>query len=168
MSSPKRSFAVEQILEKNNPEYEEIFKTRTKVVDDRPKTPNFPISKMDISKGDLSFDLADVLNSSSQAFILPEIEARYLEQYQLDTKRLFSIEKKLDKMNEKLKQVRGFIKEKIRQEELEYLREIVKIQSWFRGIRCRRKLIRDGVQILKIKESPLRHSAATKIQAIWY
>jgi hypothetical protein len=158
-------------------EEQEVFKTRVRVVDDRlRKEKNTPGKESLIaSKASLpsspvraAEQLAkhhDLLKSTSEIFMLPEIEAKYLEQFMIDSEHLKSLESKYLVLDAKMKEITRFIKSKIKEEDQYYTVYAVKIQSWWRGT-CTRRLLSKGMGKNPASHS-LKTNAATLIQRFW-
>ncbi|KAJ3275481.1 hypothetical protein HDV01_000308 [Terramyces sp. JEL0728] len=205
--------------------YEEIFKTRLRVIDDRspsqntnysePKTgektvdhpatsqansnhPSVrsspvqkstgrasPLVKSDYDK--LSYkkvawdakkikveseqDSFKKIMTTSELLVLPELEIKYLEQYQLHTNYIMNINDKVDYLGRKVKEIKKFINDRVEEEQEALIPQIIKIQALFRGYLCRKKLIDNGLPTFKRKryypDIEKANKAAFLIQAIW-
>lgn len=162
---------------------EEVFKTRTRIIDDRmtPVKADLGSIKDLITRELTAFtppslelglnsDLNKLLKSSSQVFVLPEVEAKYLNQYKLDSDLLLTLTEKVDHLTRKTKDIKRFIRDRIIDEDAERLKYVVAIQAWFRGIKCREYLKTRNHKIFGrriYKDMDLANRAAVKIQAIW-
>ncbi|KAJ3314864.1 hypothetical protein HDV04_005285 [Boothiomyces sp. JEL0838] len=229
MSFPKRTDTVENILQQPNVPYEEIFKTRLRVIDDRSPSQNTnyseakntdryldqsanshtnsnqasvrsspvqkstgrasPLVKADnlmhnklsykkvawdsnrIKKVQNEQDNFKEIMTTSELLVLPELEIKYLEQYQLHTNYIMNISDKVDYLSKKVKEIKRFINDRVEEEQEALVPQIVKIQALFRGYLCRKKLIESGLPTFKRKRyypniAEVYH-AAIKIQSLW-
>jgi hypothetical protein len=190
-------------------EYNEVFKTRTKIIDDRPKSRNdnsepllrpssafstsSPTSKKKstvawqspgssprsgsitmpesrIYPSELDDQDSGSLETTTNFMILPDVEARFLSQYKLDTALIIQLKSQVDALSKKMKQVRTFIRERLEEEQALYSIYAIKIQRWYRGERCRRELRAKGIILpnsRQMRNPDIEHKAAVIIQAIW-
>ena len=131
-----------------------------------------PASNNTTSSGDgPQNDFEEMLKSSSQILLLPEIEAKYLDQYHLDTAQLKQISSKVDQLSKKMKEITKFIKSKIKEEEASLTPYALKIQSWYRGCKCRKYLVANNLPIFNrsrfYPDLQKVNAAAVKIQSLW-
>jgi hypothetical protein len=217
-----RTNTVQELLEKDENQIppSEIFKTRTKVVDDRNISPS-PTNSMNeyripgvdnyltslgrkspirseaspvrtawatrstkstdpkmlikelsalspkrVQMENESEELSQMLHSSSQLFLLPEIEAKLLGQYALDTEMLNDLSHKVEALTKKMKEVRLYIKQQLREEQRLLDESATRIQAWYRGVRARTALgIPNKKELFPFTDEAIQ--AATKIQASW-
>ncbi|KAJ3303752.1 hypothetical protein HDV03_003529 [Kappamyces sp. JEL0829] len=114
----------------------------------------------------------EMLKSTSEVFMLPEIEAKYLEQFRVDSEKLTMLGDKVDLLSKKMKEISKFIREKIEQEQRLYAPHAVTIQSWWRGVATRNRLRSNGQKVFSCSylypTSEKAHRAAVKIQSLWY
>lgn len=71
-----------------------------------------------------------LLKSTSEIFLLPEVEAKYLDQYSIDASHLKQVTSKVDQLSKKIKEISKFIKAKVMEEEQYLTPHALKIQSW--------------------------------------
>jgi hypothetical protein len=165
-----RSSSVQGIISaQDRVSYEQVFKTRNRVIDDRqtpppknfkdspmamkelftvsktrPQSPTKPKSKsLQESTGE-NGDLKGMLRTSSEIFMLPEIELKYLDQYRIDTIKLRELEQRIEYANRNIKKIATFINYQIAKEETLMTPTVVKIQAWWRGTSERKKLLEEG------------------------
>lgn len=214
MSIPRSNTVQELLLQDDTKiSFNEVFKTRNKVIDDRSisrltnthdsntssRVSSRPVSPIkhstnvihtnnpiELSPKKVAWDHPDrlssvpsnipsdaedslvILQSSSEIFALPDIEAKLLEQYKIDTNNLTQLNSKVDSLARKIKVIRAYIKERMEEERELYLPHIIKIQAWFRGIRTRRSLGLPATPSSKVKDTPKTNNAAKVIQSAWY
>ena len=180
-----RSDSVQGIISaQDKVSYDQVFKTRNRVIDDRQTPPpkNFkdsimvakelfslpenntanPVSptksirsqqskskslrtskSLQESTGE-SRDLKEMLKTSSEIFMLPEIELKYLDQYRVDSMKLRELEQRIDQAEGKTKEITKFINYQILKEEILMTPTIIKIQAWWRGVMERQRLKEQG------------------------
>lgn len=130
-----------------------------------------PASNTSISGDGPQNEFEEMLKSSSQILLLPEIEAKYLDQYHLDTAQLKQISSKVDQLSKKMKEITKFIKSKIKEEEASLTPYALKIQSWYRGCKCRKYLVANNLPIFNrsrfYPDLQKANAAAVKIQSLW-
>ncbi|KAJ3320889.1 hypothetical protein HDV06_004785 [Boothiomyces sp. JEL0866] len=227
MSFPKRTDTVENILQQPNVPYEEIFKTRLRVIDDRSPSQNTnyseakntdrnndqslnsqtnsnqpsvrsspvqkstgrasPLVKSDnynkftykkvawdankLKKVQGEQDNFKEIMATSELLVLPELEIKYLEQYQLHTNYIMNINDKVDYLTRKVREIKKFINDRVEEEQEALVPQIIKIQALFRGYSCRKNLIDNGHPTFKrnryYPDIVKANQSATRIQTIW-